>query len=149
MNKCEICDKMFFDHSDLSSHLKNHQATKVTGRCNVCGRFVSKANLKNHLSTSHPSYSEAEKINNSKECNQCGKTFSVFSNLKRHQQSVHEKLKPFSCNYCESISFSRKDRLTEHIRKLHTKRNFNCNTCGEMFIIEHELTNHITIHSKE
>ena len=95
MNKCEICDKMFFENSDLSSHLKDHQDKKGTNRCNVCGRFVTKANLEKHLLKAHGSSTENKstdkvlKQKKSTECNLCGKTFSI-KNLKRHQQNIHK-----------------------------------------------------------
>ena len=33
-------------------------------------------------------------------CSICGKTFQMKSNLNKHMQIVHEKLRPFPCGVC-------------------------------------------------
>ena len=50
-------------------------------------------------------------------CNLCEKRFKNSTHLKRHEV-IHSGIK-FSCTQCPS-SFSRKDKLTSHIRKKHS-----------------------------
>ena len=51
----------------------------------------------------------------SKICSICKQT---FHNLKRHIESVHEKLKKYQCNACGK-KFYQKSHLNEHIESVH------------------------------
>ena len=52
---------------------------------------TQKENLKNHKET----------VKQGKlQCNKCHKTFKTRHNLKVHEESVHEKLRKFSCEIC-------------------------------------------------
>lgn len=52
-----------------------------------------------------------------KSCNQCDKSFSRTSDLKRHVLSYHEGRK-FPCSQCGQI-YSRKATMLEHLRSVH------------------------------
>ena len=52
-------------------------------------------------------------------CNQCDHQATVKGDLKRHIQSVHEKIK-YSCNHCDQ-QFTAKGSLKKHIQSVHEK----------------------------
>ena len=57
-------------------------------------------------------------ISKSKQCSDCGSTFSSQSNLRLHVDAVHEKKKPFLCSECGD-SFSTQNNLKRHITAVH------------------------------
>ena len=57
-------------------------------------------------------------ISTSKQCSDCGSTFSSQSNLRLHIDAVHEKKKPFLCSECGD-SFSTQNNLKRHISTVH------------------------------
>ena len=64
-------------------------------------------------------------------CNECGKQFANESTLKRHNDTVHEKNKDFICNICEK-KFTEKHTLLKHQKKQHNTVNKNCKTKSEL-----------------
>ena len=73
-------------------------------------------------------------------CDQCGKTFTLGTNLSRHKQ-VHVKGK-YSCNICD-LKFSSTVSLEQHRRSIHaiveTFSGFCCETCGKSFTEKKKL----------
>ena len=57
-------------------------------------------------------------ISTSKQCSDCGSTFSSQSNLRLHVDAVHEKKKPYLCSECGD-SFSTQNNLKRHISTVH------------------------------
>ena len=51
-------------------------------------------------------------------CDTCGKAYNHPDNLKRHIQFVHEKFRPFTCEFCQQ-TFSRRLYYEDHINKKH------------------------------
>ena len=68
-------------------------------------------------------------------CASCGKEFTRFDNLKRHQP-LYQGDKPRECPHCDK-AFTRKSDLTRHIKQVHeqrgAEREYTCNTCGASF----------------
>ena len=57
-------------------------------------------------------------ISKSKQCSDCGSTFSTQSNLRLHVDAVHEKKRPYLCSECGD-SFSTQNNLKRHISTVH------------------------------
>ncbi|KAF1846614.1 uncharacterized protein K460DRAFT_286764 [Cucurbitaria berberidis CBS 394.84] len=80
-------------------------------RCQLCPDkgFARRYNYNQHMLT-HDTYRKKDNI-----CNYpgCGKEFVRKTDLARHDQSVHQRAKPFKCAKCPS-AFSRKDTLRRH-----------------------------------
>ena len=52
-------------------------------------------------------------------CEKCTKTFKRLSDLKRHNESVHETTgKTVKCDLCEK-GYTRKDALKRHVKSVH------------------------------
>jgi hypothetical protein len=77
-------------------------------RCELCPEkgFARRYNFNQHMLTHEP-YRRRENV-----CTfpGCGREFVRKTDLQRHDQSVHQKNKPFQCSRCPS-SFARKDTL--------------------------------------
>ena len=55
------------------------------------------------------------------EVDHCNKTFTEFSNMKRHVKAVHQQIKNFQCELCNA-TFYRKQHLKQHLM---TKKHLN------------------------
>jgi hypothetical protein len=76
--------------------------------CDVCGKqFDAACKLETH-SRSHTGERPFA-------CDQCDKAFTVFSNLKRHYKTVHEKQRPFVCEVCGK-GFNQTSNLKRHMK---------------------------------
>ena len=84
-------------------------------------------------------------------CDQCGKSFTLSTNLSRHKQ-VHVNGK-FSCNNC-FLKFSSQLSLDQHRRNVHGVNDekpsgFCCEICGKSYKDKKNLIRHQHSHSKQ
>ena len=82
-------------------------------------------------------------------CEQCGKSFTLATNLSRHKK-VH-KNGDFTCSNC-SLKFSSGKSLEDHRRLVHfvslaSPESFCCETCGKEFTQKNNMLRHQNIHS--
>jgi hypothetical protein len=77
-------------------------------RCHLCmdKGFARRYNYNQHMLT----HDVTRKKDNVCPVHGCGKEFVRKTDLARHDQSVHQRIKPFKCSRCPNV-FSRKDTL--------------------------------------
>lgn len=82
-----------------------------TCQCTVCGKLFQRVyNLKAHMETHDPD----RDLPHACRYPACERKFVRRTDLVRHEQSVHLKLRNFACVFCKS-AFARKDTLRRHI----------------------------------
>ncbi|XP_058873754.1 zinc finger protein 892-like [Acipenser ruthenus] len=80
-------------------------------------------------------------------CNECGRSFTQFGNLKIHKQ-VHTGEKRYKCNEC-SQSFTKLQCLKKHQRTHTGEKPYYCNECEKSFAVIGNLKKHQHIHKGE
>lgn len=95
-------------HRERSRNRRHTDPAHAAYRCQLCPDkgFARRYNYNQHMLT-HDSYRKKDNV-----CTfpGCGKEFVRKTDLARHDQSVHQRSKPFKCVRCPS-AFSRKDTL--------------------------------------
>ena len=91
--------------------------------CAKCEKtFVSRSKLNHHNNQLHED----------RECDECGKIFKK-GNFARHLK-VHTDT-GFTCQICAK-TFNRKDKLQEHVKRLHEEELYKCDICEKTFADE-------------
>jgi hypothetical protein len=124
------CDKCSYKSVSLAKlnniHKLIHGDVKAYV-CTICKKaFKNSKQLGNHKIT-HKNKNEYERLKLS--CEVCCKSFSDKRQLKIHMNVVHEKIKPFLCNYCGYKGSSRSS-LKMHIRQHTGEKPFTCDFCS-------------------
>ncbi|CAH0564687.1 unnamed protein product [Brassicogethes aeneus] len=121
--KCTLCDKSFKKQSILRKHSFTHLKDRPF-KCDVCDKtYKSKESLRVHkLTHNKPKF----------DCKMCASTFDSLSHLYGHSCRSNKTLKFFICNFCKR-GFLKKTLLSIHVRNMHQKVSFTCDTCGILF----------------
>nr|XP_054760081.1 zinc finger protein 729-like [Lytechinus pictus] len=81
-------------------------------------------------------------------CKYCPQKFTSFTQVNRHELTVHKNSGQFKCEFC-SQTFTHKDRFMVHRRKHTLDRPFKCEECPRSFSSESALKNHLPEHRGE
>ncbi|KAJ8901388.1 hypothetical protein NDN08_007234 [Rhodosorus marinus] len=83
-------------------------------------------------------------------CETCGMPFKRSYDMKRHNVSVHKKVREFKCPHCDRC-FTQSGHMHEHVRMTHTGENVQaCSICNKKFGAKSKLLRHVkTVHEKE
>ena len=135
---CLLCQKQFFKKSHLDKHVDYNHETNKLWKCDICDySHASKYGLQGHKKQVHPS------DNDMKVCHLCGYSSPNTSNVKAHIATVHEKIRPHSCEVCEK-QFFQKAKLERHVRAVHLgEKNFKCTLCTAAYKFDADLTKHV------
>ena len=108
---CQECGARFKIREDVEQHLLQHGGGRFQIQCEVCDQVCKTiGNYHKHYKV-HSGLKEFG-------CCKCGKSFSTFSNLRKHEK-LHEP-KKLSCDVCWK-KFHRKDNLKIHKNNHHMK----------------------------
>ncbi|EFA06142.1 zinc finger protein 595 [Tribolium castaneum] len=139
------CDKCSYKSVSLAKLNNIHKLIHGDVRayvCNVCKKaFKNSKQLGNHKIT-HKKEFERLKFT----CEICSKSFSDKRQLKIHMNVVHEKIKPFLCNYCGYKGSSRSS-LKMHIRQHTGEKPFTCDSCSYATSDHNSLRRHKLRHT--
>ena len=122
---CVICRNMFSNASALEKHMKDHgieDATEQNANNSAVdsgGGDQSSLNESSRSATSDP----GGRFNH---CYECGKNFSNYANLKRHERNLHvqQQRRRWSCDKCKR-RFKSVDAYNEHIKMEHGQQQSN------------------------
>ncbi|KAF5275085.1 hypothetical protein FQA39_LY07022 [Lamprigera yunnana] len=139
LHSCDLCDYKSFSLGKLNNiHRLIHGDLKAF-TCEVCQKsFKNMKQLRNHKMT------HSNKFNQS--CAICDKVFSNRRQMKVHMDGVHNKIKPFLCNYCGYKGAS-KSALKMHIRQHTGEKPFSCDSCEYTTADHNSLRRHKLRHT--
>lgn len=137
--RCVYCLSNFPVFKMLREHMNVHFRKFL---CDICDAgFISSELLYRHKLR----HTVAESI-----CHFCAKVFSSKDRLKRHEQTVHYKIKKNKCNYCDE-RFEEFNQKLKHMNKVHNKNlDVSCSICDKEFVTPREVRKHVrTFHMME
>jgi len=138
---CDKCPDKFRSARGLKRHRKTHGKEK-NFVCHVCG-----------FATYHEKYLKlhAWRHSHSFDCDKCGETFQVKSELTKHMTLHMEK--NFKCNICGE-EYALRRYLLLHRRQSHPSQtgkplSHKCITCGKLFPYRSALLLHLPSHTAD
>jgi hypothetical protein len=182
--QCDFCDKTFAEKGKIKRHkLQQHgellcdpRGDKTCLGCNTtpvwwkngddlcdnCDKIMTPNLVLEKLTTCQYCCRNCSEpvcdLCDNKMCHMCHKVLTTYSELKRHFMTIHEHLKPYSCQFC-GRSFNQKCLVKIHVQKLHqndasfakttTKESHVCNYCNRSFIEKYKFNFHMKTTHKD
>lgn len=140
-NRCPICGKHFKRKINIPIHIRRIHEHQRDHECDLCGyKCYKKYEMLLHHRNLHIKDCSDKVL-----CPECGRTMRNESDLRRHQQKQHLKIKRFQCESCNFTNFERsaiilhgKTHLPVESRDLHP-----CGNCGKVLSTKSTLKYHI------
>ncbi|TDG52064.1 hypothetical protein AWZ03_001345 [Drosophila navojoa] len=110
-HQCAICEKRFTNIIALRKHqqLAHDSQTTMPWVCGICKRgYRKRTDMDNHMKSHEPKGRPYE-------CNECWVRFPEFKQLAMHKFTVHELIKPHTCDECGK-QFGTESALKTHIK---------------------------------
>jgi len=125
---CQECGCSLRNNSDLRRHYNKKHLKIVRFSCANCSyTSYEKKAMELHEKKHLPAMQRETYA-----CDQCHVVLSTKHTLKAHQDTVHRKLRPFSC-FCGQ-SFGQKSSLNKHVQAIHEQlKLFECDICFSAF----------------
>uniref|UniRef100_A0A8C6MEI4 C2H2-type domain-containing protein n=1 Tax=Nothobranchius furzeri TaxID=105023 RepID=A0A8C6MEI4_NOTFU len=138
---CPVCGIRFLHQWSLQEHVRvtSHLAVK-SSECSVNTKCVIE---KQHGGSCRKVQKELKSFS----CDDCGKRFSLKSNLTRHMKG-HTGQNSFACELC-GYRCTQKANLNTHIRVHTGDKPFACELCGYRCTQKANLNTHIRVHTGE
>ncbi len=155
-DKCEVCQEKFTNRKSLKHHIASVHRNRTIHKCEYCTyQCLDRRCLKVHASTVHPrkphpppAPKKTKKPIVDVQCDECGKKFNRTQILTRHYETVHQKIKKFTCDVC-GVSFYSKYELKVHAPRHKIERPFHCDQCPKTFKSDYSLKGHFRIYHQE
>ncbi|XP_045480891.1 oocyte zinc finger protein XlCOF6-like [Harmonia axyridis] len=139
---CSECEYKTYSLAKLNNVHKLIHTDMKNFICNICQKgFKNNKQLRNHK-VIHKD--KSEKVVHA--CDICLRKFSDRRQVKLHKDTVHNKLKPFLCNFCGYKSSSR-STLKIHIRQHTGEKPFSCDSCSYSTSDHNSLRRHKLRHT--
>ena len=154
--KCNFqsCDEVFLRLPDFAVHYSAHGGQRLIVpesaaekkilhiTCPVCQTVVPGLyKLQRHKMKHDPELKY--------KCPACPKQFVKANTLRAHISNVHKGSKPQKkCKKCDAIVFS-DNGLFAHMKSAHGEECHACASCGEIFLLESQLVEHMLIHNNQ
>lgn len=141
MLKCDQCDYMTPSALNLKGHTRRNHSERPSYQCELCPKsFKIKRGLAEHMNV----HSGATPFM----CDKCGKGFATNSSWYKHKRNNCQKPERTKhlCPQC-GVAVA---NLSSHIDTVHNKvRNFTCTECSKSFTSQYHLVRHNRIHTGE
>ena len=157
-NICPMCNFGFSTNENLRIHVNNVHLKLAESKMAQKYDPMIEHNLHPNLDTSEEMSGNDYKLNvstgvtlpeqkgrgKSLKCDQCPYETSVTSQLRKHIDGVHEKIKSHFCKEC-GYATTRKTNLDYHMASVHNigKKKFKCEQCSHRSIAKAHLRQHI------
>lgn len=151
---CHICNDIFSEPTTLQDHLLNHNTINTINNQESTPNFKEYTDLvtdsdedcsilepskicifcKDHVAPKSLTVCLCLKIlkPDNFECDSCSLEFKGQWEFTSHLKLYHEDFKGYKCRFC-NISYSNLEKLTTHVREIHTRNYFKCNVCYKIF----------------
>ena len=140
--QCPLCEFQTHSSLKLGWHKKKfHDKEDNKTFCPICGKQLSKGQIKEHISYVH----EGKKDN--AKCNDCGEVFERQSHLLKHRNLVHSTNPKFDCDVCGRRCSSLANK--EDHMLIHSEGTFACEICGKVLKRKKNLIMHMRLHTGE
>ena len=146
--QCLKCGKTFTRKHFAKMHCKEKQLIK----CESCGAFKSRKNIKRHKEFCAKNMQKVLK-QAVFTCSCCGKKFPNYFNMKRHETKIHGKnpVKAVRCTVPDcGFSSNTTHQMARHTTLSHSRKDVKCQVCGHMLSSVSGLRKHMNaIHGLE
>uniref|UniRef100_A0A182MTL4 Protein krueppel n=1 Tax=Anopheles culicifacies TaxID=139723 RepID=A0A182MTL4_9DIPT len=148
-HKCTQCGKAFFTKAMLRQHLETHgtvEAPKVSTTVKVRHRPCLHPGCTHVARTYQAYYLHRLRHEMAHRCEECGRRFARYCELRRHRHIYHSSIQPFKCDLCNK-TFLSSQSYREHMDSHANVRRFECDVCDKKFVRRRNLVNHRMSHT--
>uniref|UniRef100_A0A4Y0BNC7 Uncharacterized protein n=1 Tax=Anopheles funestus TaxID=62324 RepID=A0A4Y0BNC7_ANOFN len=148
-HKCAQCGKAFFNKAMLRQHLESHgtvESRKATSTVKMRQRPCTYPGCAHVALTYQAYYLHRLRHEMAHRCEECGRRFARYCELRRHRHIYHSTEQPFKCELC-SKTFLSSQSYREHMDSHANVRRFECDACDKKFVRRRNLVNHRMSHT--